>query len=59
MTEQMFADPAFHDFVMGMIPMRELATPEDVAAAVVYLASPAARLVTGDSLRIDGGWTAR
>jgi NAD(P)-dependent dehydrogenase (short-subunit alcohol dehydrogenase family) len=59
MTEPMFADPEFTKFVLDSIPMRELATPEDVAAAVVYLASPAARLVTGESLKIDGGWTAR
>jgi NAD(P)-dependent dehydrogenase (short-subunit alcohol dehydrogenase family) len=58
MTERMFADPAFSKFVLDMIPMRELATPEDVAAAVVFLASPAARLITGESLKVDGGWTA-
>ncbi|PYQ52329.1 MAG: 3-oxoacyl-ACP reductase, partial [Acidobacteria bacterium] len=33
--------------------------PMEVAAAVVYLASPAAALVTGTTLVIDGGWTAR
>lgn len=59
MTEPMFADPEFNRFVMNRIPMRRLATPEDVAAAVVFLASPAAGLVTGESLAIDGGWTAQ
>lgn len=59
MTETMFADPAFADFVRRMIPMGELATPEQVAAAVVYLASPAAAMITGHSLVIDGGWTAQ
>ena len=59
MTEIMFEDPDFSRFVLDMIPMRELATPEDVAAAVLYLASPAARIVTGASLVVDGGWTAR
>jgi len=59
MTEPMFADAAFRDSVLDMIPMRELARPEDVAAAVVFLASDGARMITGDSLRIDGGWTAR
>jgi NAD(P)-dependent dehydrogenase (short-subunit alcohol dehydrogenase family) len=58
MTEKMFADPVFHKFVMDMIPMRQLATLDDVANAVVFLASPAARMVNGDSLRVDGGWTA-
>lgn len=59
MTEPMFADAAFRDSVLDMIPMRELALPEDVAAVVVFLASDGARMITGDSLRIDGGWTAR
>lgn len=59
MTETMFADPAFAAFVERMIPMRELATAEQVAAAVVYLASPAAAMITGHSLLIDGGWTAQ
>lgn len=59
MTEPMFADPDFSNFVHDRIPMRKLATPDDVAAAVVFLASPAAALVNGDSLRVDGGWTAQ
>ncbi len=58
MTKPMFANKEFYDFVYGMIPMKKLATPEDVAAGVVFLASPAAGMITGDSLRIDGGWTA-
>lgn len=59
LTESFLADPAFREFVDRMIPMRELATPEQVAAAVVYLASPAAGMITGHSLVIDGGWTAQ
>lgn len=41
------------------IPLGGPATAEDVAAGVVYLASPAARMVTGHNLMIDGGWTAQ
>ena len=59
MTEGMVSDPACRAMVMDMIPLRKLATPEDVAAAVVFLASDEARMITGDSLKIDGGWTAR
>jgi NAD(P)-dependent dehydrogenase (short-subunit alcohol dehydrogenase family) len=55
---EMLAKPEFRDFVMGMIPMGKLGQPEDVAAAVVYLASPAASIVTGTCLKVDGGWTA-
>ena len=54
-----WADPAFAAFVDRMIPMGELATPDHIAAAVVYLASPAAAMITGHSLVIDGGWTAK
>lgn len=59
MTEPMFADPDFSSFVLDRIPLRKLATPEHVAAAVVFLASPAAALITGESLKVDGGWTAQ
>ena len=59
MTRPMLEDPAFRDFVLGMIPMGRVATEADVAAAVIYLASPAAGMVTGTSLLVDGGWTAR
>jgi NAD(P)-dependent dehydrogenase (short-subunit alcohol dehydrogenase family) len=59
LTAPMLADPAFKDFVLTRIPLGRLGQPEDVAAAVVYLASPAAGMVTGTSLRVDGGWTAQ
>lgn len=59
LTDGMFADPVFAAFVDRMIPMGQLATPEHIAAAVVYLASPAAAMITGHSLVIDGGWTAQ
>ena len=59
MTEKMFADPEFAEFVGRMIPMGQLATAEQVAAAIVYLTSPAAAMITGHSLLIDGGWTAQ
>ena len=55
---EMLAKPEFREFVMGMIPMDRLGQPEDVAAAVVYLASPASGMVTGTCLKVDGGWTA-
>lgn len=58
LTRPMLADPEFRDFVMGQIPMGKLATIEDVVAAVLYLVSPGAGMVTGHSLRVDGGWTA-
>ncbi len=58
MTAPFFKDPAYREMAMGMIPLKMIAQPDDVAAAVVYLASPGARMVTGTSLRVDGGATA-
>jgi 2-deoxy-D-gluconate 3-dehydrogenase len=40
------------------VPMGRIAEPEEIAGAVVYLASPAARMVTGQVLAVDGGFTA-
>jgi NAD(P)-dependent dehydrogenase (short-subunit alcohol dehydrogenase family) len=59
MTRPMLDDPEFNDFVMSKIPMNKLATAEDVAASAVYLASDLARMVTGTSLLVDGGWVAQ
>ncbi len=59
MTEPMLDEPGFKEFVLDMIPLRELGSVDDVVAAVMFLVSPGARLVTGHSLLVDGGWTAR
>jgi NAD(P)-dependent dehydrogenase (short-subunit alcohol dehydrogenase family) len=59
MTAPMLAKPEFRAFVDAMIPLGRIGKPEDVAAAVLYLASPAADMVTGTSLLVDGGWTAQ
>ena len=59
MTKPMLDNKEFHDFVMGMIPLEKIGQPVDVANAVVYLASDASDMVTGTSLKVDGGWTAR
>jgi len=59
MTKPMFARPEFARWVQERIPLGNPGKPEDVAAAVVFAASPAAALVTGTSLVIDGGWTAQ
>ena len=58
-TEPWLADPAFAADVVSRIPVGFVGEPEDVASAVVYLASPAARMINGATLLIDGGWTAR
>ena len=59
MTASFFADPKFQDWVMSRIPLGRIGRMEEIAGAIQFLASPAASLVTGTSLVIDGGWTAR
>jgi NAD(P)-dependent dehydrogenase (short-subunit alcohol dehydrogenase family) len=58
LTRPFFEDPAFKALVLDKILLGRLARIEEVAAAVVYLASPAAAMITGTSLLVDGGWTA-
>jgi NAD(P)-dependent dehydrogenase (short-subunit alcohol dehydrogenase family) len=59
LTEPFFEDDAFRGEVTASIPLGRLGTVDEVASAVVYLCSDAASLVTGTSLVVDGGWTAR
>lgn len=59
LTERLFADRAVLDEVLGRTPARRLAKVEEVAAAVLYLVSPAADIVTGTTIALDGGWTAQ
>ena len=58
LTRPMFEDAEFKKQALGHIPMNKIGQVEDVAAAVLYLASSASKMVTGDSLKVDGGWTA-
>jgi NAD(P)-dependent dehydrogenase (short-subunit alcohol dehydrogenase family) len=59
-TDDFLADPAHRaDVVERIAALHRIGSPMEVAGAVVFLASPAASLITGDTLIIDGGWTAR
>jgi NAD(P)-dependent dehydrogenase (short-subunit alcohol dehydrogenase family) len=59
-TERALADPAFRaDTVERIAALHRIGEPMEVAGAVVFLASPAASLITGETILIDGGWTAR
>jgi len=58
MTAPFFANQQFRDWAISMIPLGRIGKAQEVAAAIVFLASPAASLITGASLSVDGGWTA-
>jgi NAD(P)-dependent dehydrogenase (short-subunit alcohol dehydrogenase family) len=58
LTTPFFANAEFKKWVEDRIPLGRIGTVEEVANAVLFLASPAASLVTGSSLLADGGWTA-
>ena len=59
-TEPALADPLFRaDVEERIAALHRVGQPMEVAGAVVFLASPAASLITGTTLMIDGGWTAR
>ena len=59
-TEEYLADPASRaDVIERIAALHRIGQPVDVSGAVVFLASPAASLITGHTIVIDGGWTAR
>jgi NAD(P)-dependent dehydrogenase (short-subunit alcohol dehydrogenase family) len=59
-TEEYLSDPRnLNDTVERIAALHRIGEPMEVAGAVVFLASPAASLITGETLLIDGGWTAR
>ena len=56
-TRPSLCDPEFHAHVLGHIPLGRIGDPIDVAGTVVFLASPAASLITGANILVDGGWS--
>jgi NAD(P)-dependent dehydrogenase (short-subunit alcohol dehydrogenase family) len=59
LTAPFFEEPRFREWVLNRIPLGRLGKLDEVSAAVAFLASPAASLITGASLLVDGGWTAQ
>ncbi len=59
MVKHFFKDKKFKSSVLKNIPLGRFASESDVATAVVFLASNASSMITGSSLLVDGGWTAK
>ena len=57
-TDEIFRDKEFREYALAKNLLKEFEKPEDVAGAVVFLASSAASFVTGHVLMVDAGWTA-
>ena len=58
LTQSTFDDPTLREDLIKRIPLGRVGKPEDVVGSVIFLASPAADLITGHTLLVDGGWTA-
>jgi len=58
LSRDFLADPDFRQYALSKNLLKRFGTPDDVAGAVLYLASPLADLVTGHVLMVDAGWTA-
>jgi len=58
-TAPILDEPKMRASVLGKIPLGKFALTDDVASAVIYLASEAGRMVTGTVLVVDGGWTSQ
>lgn len=51
--------PSVLERIAALTPLKRLATPDEIARAILYLASPAAAMVTGHTLAVDGGFLAQ
>jgi NAD(P)-dependent dehydrogenase (short-subunit alcohol dehydrogenase family) len=58
-AKKYLANKSFKKYALSNIPLGRIATESDVATAITFLASDAASMITGTSVIIDGGWTAK
>jgi len=58
-AKKYLANKQFNKYALNNIPLERIATESDVATAITYLSSDASSMITGSSIIIDGGWTAK
>ncbi len=58
MTQGIFASPEYVEYVRKQTPLGRAGEADDLKGVVVFLASPASDYVTGQTIFVDGGWTA-
>ena len=59
LTDSMLQDEKTLQYILDNTPMNRLGEPDEIAAAILFLVSDAASLITGHTLPVDGGWVAR
>jgi NAD(P)-dependent dehydrogenase (short-subunit alcohol dehydrogenase family) len=57
MTEPIINSEEFAKDILKRIPLKEFGDPYDIANAVLFLTSPSARYITGETIRVDGGYS--
>ena len=57
MTEPIINSEEFAKDILNRIPLKEFGDPYDIANAVLFLTSPSARYITGETIRVDGGYS--
>jgi gluconate 5-dehydrogenase len=58
MTDDLLEDESFQDMIRNRVPLQRVGNPEELVGTAVYLASDAASYTTGETITVDGGWTA-
>ena len=58
-TKKYFANKKYNKYVKDNTPLKKVVTVSDVATSITFLASEASQMITGTSIIIDGGWTAK